>query len=511
MSEFTTFAGLYKLDPGDPVSLNNYEFYENESILDNYIYAFLNHRHNGAPAMANFASAATLTASASGGLLPPSETYYIGITAVDQYGGETTAQISSATTAATVSNPTTAPTAIAGSGGSLNAGAYRYGYTIVDAAGETEISPQVTVTIGNAGKATVTLPVTTPNNKRLYRAFGFSDFNKVADVAGSSTVFVDDGTLCVSCDQAPPDENTAGSTNRITVTRPALPASASYWRIYVSQDPSLSSPAALFAYGSANLRNIPSAASAVDFTTEAGINQGSPPPVSRTIPGASQIFATDVFYQGNSPYLGSGSVEDALDSLSNSLVSLTTKSIRTSNLPLASAASGEVIFASAASGVAVTQYGMGSAARFEWRATRLASGSSPPSYSYPKDIFIQDTNTVKVTETASANGFKMEFERRDKTVLLTTSFTPSPSSSSQGLTYLASGITFTLPSGATDGTEWTIKKWITGAATQVNVTASAGIPFEGVIGGTIALANGTRDSLTVRWSDKTPASGYWVV
>ena len=227
MAEYTPFAGLYRLHPGDPVSLNNYEFYENEVVLDNFINAFLTHRHTGAPAMSGFASGPTLAPSASGGTLPAAETYYIGITALDQYGGETVAQVASAITPGTVVNPTQSFVATAGSGGTLNGGQYRYAYTIIDANGETEISPQVNVSVGINGKVTLTsLPVTTPNQKRIYRAFGFSDFKKVADVSAATTSFVDDGTLCVSCDQSPPEENTAGAVNSIRITRPALPASA---------------------------------------------------------------------------------------------------------------------------------------------------------------------------------------------------------------------------------------------------------------------------------------------
>ena len=83
MAEYTSFAGLYKLDPGDPISLNNYQYFENEAIVDQYIQAFTTHRHDGSPAMPDFGSAPTLTPSASGGQLDPQITYYIGVTALE--------------------------------------------------------------------------------------------------------------------------------------------------------------------------------------------------------------------------------------------------------------------------------------------------------------------------------------------------------------------------------------------------------------------------------------------
>jgi hypothetical protein len=409
MAEYTSFAGLYRLEPGDPVSLNNYEFYENEVILDQYVQAFVTHRHNGAPAMGGFASAATLTPSASGGQLDPETTYYIGITALDAYGGETAAVIASAQTAGTVINPTVAPVLAAASGGTLNLGTYRYAYTIFDGYGETTVSPQANISLPSNGKANITLPVTS-YQKRVYRAFGYGEFNKVADVAASSTLLVDDGSLCLNCDQSPPEENTAGATNRITVTRPALPASAAYWRVYVGEDADLTSPAALYAYSSAGVRDIPSAASAIDFTSDTQVRLGTPPEVSRTIPGAALIYAVDVLYDGNSPAVASGTVESALDYISNLVQN---NNIRASNVAASAALTGIVIVASAASGIVVTQVGSAASGSFIFQGERTAYGSAAaPNWPEARDYFTAPSGSGIVSFMSNTAGNDWSFGYR---------------------------------------------------------------------------------------------------
>ena len=605
MAEYTTFAGLYKLDPGDPISLNNYQYFENEAILDQYMQSFTTHRHNGAPAMADFAAGPTLTPSASGGQLDPQITYYVGITAVDVYGGETAAYVASAETLGTVLNPTTAPTAVAGSGGTLNLGVYRYAYTLTDDYGETLISPQINVSVGNNGKVTLGLPAAS-NPKRVYRAFGYGDFNKVSDVASGVTTFVDDGTLCQNCDQSPPEENTAGATNKITIQRPSLPASAALWRVYVSEEVDLSNPSSLHAYSSANVRDIPSAVTSVDFTTDVQIRLGTPPTVSRTIPGASLIYAVDVLYEGNGPYLGSGSVEGGLDDLSVA-VSVATERVRSmrsspnnasaaiqgdvllvgsNGMTIAqspasavgSGASGTFTFSASrfrhgstggwsfgdmsfnsgnaggnASGTTVNvagsaitfagqrmAFGSGAAPNYQeaqdhWtppsgsgttisqvstggndyrvdiRGMRLTASATPPTYLGHRDVFIPSTFSVNVQETASAGATQLAFSHRSGVAGMFAapiSFTPSFPADA-GKQYMASGITMILPSGATDGTEISIKKIALGGGTALTVTASGDQRLEGILGGSTVIPNGGSDSLLFRYSSQIP--GYWLV
>jgi len=349
MAFFTPFAGLLHLEPNDDQSIDDYLWYENDAVADAYFRAFVEHQHDGLPAVQPFASAASATASASGGSLSPGEVWWAGITAIDRFGGETIALTASAITPGSTSDPTTAPTVTAGIGGTLQGGTYRYGWTIVSGSGETLLSPYTNVTVPFNGSVSVTVP-NAGEDWRLYRSFGGNYFGRVTDVPGSASAIVDDGSLCFACDQPPPDENSTQSNCSITVCRPALPANAVAWRVYLSEFPDLPSPS-LWAGASGDTGDIASASACIVFTGEEQLVTGAPPPVNRTIPGASQILASQVLY-GGSIYLPSGSVEDALDAIGSALAGVGTN-IRASGE--ASGLTGDVVFDAGNNSIILTQ------------------------------------------------------------------------------------------------------------------------------------------------------------
>jgi len=319
MAKLTPFAGLYQLEPNDPISLGDYEFYRNDEVIDNYINAFVTHRHNGLGAVQAFTDFPSAVVASAGGSLDPGETWYIGVTAVDQYAGETIVKYTSAATVGTSTNPTVAPVCAQAAGGTLNSGTYRYVYTYIIGSGETTPSPNTNVVVGFNGKVTVTRPVSPSYDWRVYRAFGFGPYHKVADIVAASTSYVDDGTACVGCDQEPPEENTTNAAGKITITRGSLPASATGWRVYISSDPDFVSPSQ-WRYASGGSATIASGTSSIIFSSEEEIFEGSPPPVNRTIPGASLLFSEDIFYDGYAPWLPSGTVNSALDNIASSWV-----------------------------------------------------------------------------------------------------------------------------------------------------------------------------------------------
>lgn len=488
MSSYTAFAGLYKLDPGDPVSLNNYEFYENEEVIDHYIQAFIGHRHDGTAAMSNFASAATIVSSASGGQLPPSVTYYVGITAIDQYGGETAATSTSAVTAGTVNDPTVAPVCVAGAGGSLNLGTYRYAYTFIDVYGETIVSPQTNITVTANGKVTLTLP-TGSLQKRVYRAYGYGEYNKVADVAALSSTFVDDGTLCINCDQSPPDDSTAGATNKLIITRPALPSGAVSWKVYVSEESGLPSPSLLFAYGASAISVIPAAASGVTFSSENEIRVGTPPILSRTIPGAYQILGQDVFYGGPvSGLVPSGNVESAIDFISGTYIGQI-YSMASAGPGSASAAKGWNTAFDNAGGVDVTVNPGASAVRF--RAGMSQVLYRPVGVGTPDAVSLARQDWTYVYSRgvrASAYQNLQSFHNRvDIGTVTDYRFCTPATANTIDIndyydTYVASGmtvvstVTITLPSNAYDGYTCTIKRH--GSANTATISAGGGFQIE---------------------------------
>lgn len=364
----TPFAGLLRLEEEDPISLGDYDFYTNTEVADAYFNAFANHQHDGQPAVQAFAASPSAVASASGGALSGGETWYIGVTAIDAFGGETIATTASASTTPGVTDPTIAPSAVASGAGTLQGGTYRYGYTYVSGSGETLISPVTNLAIPFNGRAVITRPASPSETWRVYRAFGNSNYARVAEIGASASTYADDGSVAVSSDQQPPDENTTNQSNSITVSRPSMPANAVYWRVYASQFSDVPSPA-LWSYDSNQQINIASASASIVFSSTDEILAGSPPPVSRTIPGASQILATQILYSG-APYLASGTVEEALDNIASALASAGTFTLRASGE--ASGLAGDVVL-KAGKGATLVQAASANAIRIDGRQWRAGS------------------------------------------------------------------------------------------------------------------------------------------
>lgn len=321
MGQLTPFAGLWELNAGDSLAENGYQFFENEAITDAYINAFVTHRHDGHAAVQPFSGSAALTAHSSGGTLKGNDTWYVGVTALDVYGGETNSPTPSAITLpAQTADPSVAPTLTAsGTGGALTAGTYRYVYTLLSGGGETMPSPVANVTVDAQGKVLIGVP-NGGADWRLYRSFGYSPMSRVGSgaILGVNATFLDDGSLPTYQGSPPPDINTTLATCSFDVARPTMPTGAAKWRVYVNRDSSLPSPS-LWASGG-TVTDLASAVTSITVQNEGQIVLGSPPERSRTIAGNSPILATDVTYSGHLS-LASGSVENALNWLAASAAS----------------------------------------------------------------------------------------------------------------------------------------------------------------------------------------------
>lgn len=354
MGYLTPFAGLWRLEDGDSISDNEYAFFENPDIVDAYLNFFVTHRHDGAEAVQPFDEPPVLEASAAGGSLLGGETWYVGITALDQFGGETTAVSASASTPGAVPDPSAAvgATVFNDGAGIMTAGTYRYAYTIVSGSGESTPSPVKNVTIMTNGRIRIT-PPGPPDEWRLYRSYGYGELNRIGSTLTASS-FIDDGTETLYCDQLPPDENTTAQINSITVTRPDLPSGATAWRIYVAKDADLTTPA-LYQYDHEGLlTDIPASASVIIFDDDSFVTDGHPPDVSRTIPGAARIFADEVEYGGSGAIASGGTVEDALDYLVGRLGGSQVTSLNGASGALALYASGNASISVAGSGLLIT-------------------------------------------------------------------------------------------------------------------------------------------------------------
>jgi len=290
----TTFAGLIRIPPAEPLSLNGFEFqYIDPVIIDRLLQlGAVTHTHDGALALPNPAGVPTVTAASTGGTIDGGETVTIAYTLVDEDGGETLASPTKAvTTASTGTDPAKAPTAaVSYAAGSLLAGNYYYGVTITDGAGgESGISPEVEGLVEPSyAKAQVTigglkaiLTETGGVEWRLWRMQGGGPWNLIAK--GTAETIVDDGTLVPDCTVEPPLASTTHGTSTITVTvpNPSQPR-AHFFRVYASTTAEFGSESLLGEYPSSEF------AKAIVFTSLAP-EIGQPPPVTRCYPHAKKI------------------------------------------------------------------------------------------------------------------------------------------------------------------------------------------------------------------------------
>lgn len=295
----TTFAGLTVLEPGEPFSTDGYSFQDrNPELTDRLLrVGAVTHRHDEHPALADPVATPSASAIASGGGFPAETDAVFGYTLVDAWGGESLiSDLAEVTTAGPIPAPD-APTASADyAAGGLLSGVFSYVKTWTDGAGgETDASFETAVAI-DPGHASARVRFTdlssgmtaaNASGWRLYKSANGSNYHFIA--AGSGATLDDAGQLCADCVQAPPDDNTTQSHNLVQLQMPAsLPSAAVGFRVYGSIDVGFTSPSFFGLY--------PAASAGVTFNFAAfNPGDGTPPPISTTVPGAAKIdYDTEV-------------------------------------------------------------------------------------------------------------------------------------------------------------------------------------------------------------------------
>jgi hypothetical protein len=134
-----------------------------------------------------------------------------------------------------IGDPSVAPTVVAGSGGAMGAGVYKYAYSFtVPGGGETVPSPVGTVTVGASGSAAVMFPVGPygVTGRKIYRTVaGGSQLKLLTAIPDNwTTGYVDtasDGSLGANA----PVSNTTSNISQVEIGLPAgmLPQDASGW------------------------------------------------------------------------------------------------------------------------------------------------------------------------------------------------------------------------------------------------------------------------------------------
>lgn len=293
----TQFAGLTRLDPGDPLSEDNFSFQsDNPRVIDRFLeLGAVSHRHDAHAPLANPTADPVANAVASGGSIAAGVTIYVGYTLHDADQGETIlSPIATVTTELPMDAPASSPTATMDyTGGTLTADTYYYAVSLLDASGgETPLGPTVSVTrdpgTPNA-QAVITglaqmLADSGATSWRLWRAVGGGDFFHMGD--GATDTFTDDGIVCADCSLAPVDgnNNLTNGDNSVVINIPSSPEleAATAFSIYVSEDATFAGPSLL--------ATLTIDQAGVDQTyTELVVEDRRPPDVATSVPGAAKI------------------------------------------------------------------------------------------------------------------------------------------------------------------------------------------------------------------------------
>ena len=293
----TGFAGLTRLAPGESLALDGFSFQaQNPTILDLLLQiGAVTHRHDAHAALADPITEPALVVLDVGGTIPADQSIFVTYTLVDSFGGETLPRdpAVNVTTDPGLEAPLGSPDAVVDhAAGTLVSGSYAYAITATDGVGgESMIGPSVEAIIepGDANNQVTLDNLQTlatdvgGSGWRAYRSVNGGEWNLLE--TGSTEALVDDGTLCIGCDEHPPVlGGTTNATNVLKVTVPAAgqPANAVSFRIYASSDGDFLTPSLLGEY--------PVADYGVEKTyTSLALTDGAPPDVSTALPGALQI------------------------------------------------------------------------------------------------------------------------------------------------------------------------------------------------------------------------------
>lgn len=314
----TQFAGLTRLDPGDPLSIDNSSFQaRNPSIIDRYLQlGAVTHRHDAHVGLANPSSTPSASAVSSGGTIPADLSLTVGYTLNDSSGGETILAPQTVVSTAPGWNPpeTQLVATVDYSSGSLLANTYHYCITLIDGMGG-ETAPGSYVSAERepgypSGNVTVTglnsdFGVNNAAGWRLYRATGGEEFGFLA--TGTASAFVDTGSVNADCGQQPPDDGdqTTNNANSLQIRVPSGGAmgSAASFNLYITPDGD---------FGGGTFIDTYPVSSAGALITLASIDLApqSPPDVSTCVQGASKIDPdTDLLdWHWKRPVAGSGAL-----------------------------------------------------------------------------------------------------------------------------------------------------------------------------------------------------------
>lgn len=223
----TTNFGLVRFGEGESIAKQNYGVSDGNVVaIDRILKMLADHDHTGGARLADPALAPELTASTSGGTLPAGQTYYYQVSFVDAYGLETAASPEvSITTPPPLGVPTAPALSVQATGGTLGAGIYRYVLAARTPGGgvtTTSTTAEVAIDTGTTNRILISLPEMPAGAEALliYRSRPGQTEYYFWRESLDAADLYDDGSVAEDPTILAPAYNTSSGTNSITVSLP---------------------------------------------------------------------------------------------------------------------------------------------------------------------------------------------------------------------------------------------------------------------------------------------------
>lgn len=235
----TDYFGFTRIGQGETISKNGWAALDADRVvLAKLLNAAFNRSFTGEPALGDPTDGPTLALNATGGNLPAGTTLYYKVAFVDVYGLESAASPeASITTDAPIAAPTAPALAVLTDSGTIGTGTFSYVITVLDTVGgETTVSPLASVQIasGTTNRIQLSLPELPAGGGsiNIYRARPGQTAFYHLANTTGST-YIDTGSAEDQTVTAPSVNTTNGQTT-VTVTIPGafIPEGCASWRIY---------------------------------------------------------------------------------------------------------------------------------------------------------------------------------------------------------------------------------------------------------------------------------------
>ena len=235
----TDYFGFTRIGPGEAISKNGWAALDADRVtLGKLLNAAFNRSFTGVPALGDPTDGPALALNATGGNLPAGTTLYYKIAFVDEYGLESAASPeASISTDAPIVAPAAPALTVLTDSGTISTGTFGYVLTVVDSVGgETTVSPlaSIQVSSGSTNRIQLSLPQLPAGGAsfNVYRARPGQTAFYRLANATGST-YIDTGAAEDQTITAP-SVNTTNAQMSVTVTTPGafIPEGCVSWRIY---------------------------------------------------------------------------------------------------------------------------------------------------------------------------------------------------------------------------------------------------------------------------------------